>query len=632
VPTVPKYGDRKVGQDALPGARQTGPGGVADTPLSEGAATGAALSDLGQTGQRLAYEASELQHRHAQQELERKHQLFELSATRRANESLDRALRDPATGVLNARGIDVMPAIDRARVAWDNDMGALATDAKDDDERAVAMNLTNAYTARFRDAVSSHQHAELTEYDNNEFKGLQASAENVVTAAALTSTATVLATIGDAQDAAQKFATRNGMGPEATKALVDESNNKLAFAAVSQALTKGNPVLAAAFLDQFAPSRTNGGDTSKDILTGAARQKLEEAVQRGLTLDTAETLSSAIWSELGPKSDEDAISLDTMEDKARAQTKGDPELLNAVRTALRTRKQAVDDGRRERLSSAQEKLWGAARDGVPYTQISLTREAIDHPREALQVRDYLQALTDKGEARHEAELQDNAWPEYYRLSQPEELAKMTSGEAASKLKVLGHTLTNRLIGDLEQFQRARAAGEKALQKTISDAKMDHQDLLQEAERSGFDYAFNPVNKQQRATIAQLQAAANDEVRRATEAKGGALTRDEQVAAFRRVLDKKVTIDRWFGDASMPTAVVNPDDAPKAYVPFDDIPWKHKNELLNLLRSQNPAFVKLTDAELRKRSGVDEAIGRAYAAYQLGLGDEAMMARLREAAH
>jgi hypothetical protein len=626
--TVPRYGDRKVGQDALPGARQTGPGGVADTPLSEGADVGAALSDLGQTGQRLALHSMEVQHQHQEQELERRRQLFELSATRRANESLDRALRDPQTGVLNARGIDVMPAIDRARVAWDNDMATLATDAKDDDERAVAMNLTNAYTARFRDAVWNHQHTELTAYDNNEFKGLQASAENVVTAAALTSTATVLATIGDAQDAAHKYAARNGMGPEATAALVNESNNRLAFAAVSQALTKGNPVLAAEYLDQFAPSRTNGGDTSKDILTGAARQKLEEAVQRGLTLDTAETLSSAIWSQLGPKSDEDAISLDQMEDQARAQAKGDPELFAAVRAALRNRKTAVDDGRRERLSRAQENLWGAARDGVPYTQISLTRDAIDNPREALQVRDYLQALADKGEARHEAELQDNAWPEYYRLAQPEALAKMTLGEAAAMLPKLGHELTNRLIGDLEKFQ----VDKRQLQKVIADAKMDRQDLLQEAERSGFDYAFNPVNKQQSTTIAQLQAAANDEVRRATEAKGAALTRDEQVAAFRRVLDKKVTIDYWGTDVSKPTAVVNPDDMPNAYVPFDDIPWKHKNELINILRSQNPAFQKLDDAHLRQRSGVDRAIERAYAAYQLGLGDEEMLARLREAAH
>jgi hypothetical protein len=620
LPQVPDYGQRKVGEEPLPGARQSGPAAAAETPASEGAAIGGALEQAGGVAFRVGAE----QKQHADR---RRDELFELNATRQATETADRLLRDPETGVLNARGLEVMKARETAEDQWHQASSDILKGATTPDQQLVAQRITDTYSARLRDAFNVHQDQQLRQYDDNEFKGLQASSQALVISSATTSPGAVTDTIADVSDQATKYAKRNGLGPEATQALVADVRNQLAGAAITETLTQGNPVLAKVYIDHYS---------EQGILTGEARAKLEEAVKRGLTDDAADTLAGELWTQYAPKSDTEPISIDKIEEAARARTKGDPDLMKATITALRERKAAADSGRAERLNQVQQTLWGGVLAGRSYGELAHTPEGAAHPEELLKVRDYLdsRAAADESRAytresraaaaydRQQRELEDKGWVRLYELSDPNTLSKMTDGDIMAQLPTLGHAHVNRLL----VAKRELATSTTALSKANVDA-----DLFRDnAYRAGFNYVYSDPSKltgDQKIALGKLRAAVEDAVAAEQLSQRRPLTRDEVSAVQQKIMDRTVFLhNRVYADQEQAAAaVVNKDDQARAYVPINRIRDPQLTEWINLIRSTVPGAQQFTRDQILNR--YTDRIQRAHAAAMMGLGQEEEQRRL-----
>jgi hypothetical protein len=606
MPTVPKYGQPKVGAAPIPGARKR-EGETAESlgigiARAEGV-VGDTMAGVGDTIARVGVQAIGEIH---QLEADRADQIAALTFNRQLGE-LQLELEN---NVAQTRGKDTLPLRQTVLEAFDKQTGTFAERLTSQRQRIAFEQAKGARRLAITDSVNTHTMREMDKYEGTE-----------TTAALETSSKVAIANYNDPRRIAEEFGrmasivathgARIGMGPEAQAALLKTMRSETHIGVIEQMLEHGQDRTAAIYVEEV-----------KDQIDGDKQAKIEHAVRIASTDAAGERTAAAIWDKFAPPTDDDPISLDKMEAAARAQLGDDTNTLKATIASLRSRKQGVDDGRRERLDARGKAIWGSVLKGASYDSIRRLPEAIAAPEELLKVRDYLQRQDEHRESlaasresraaardqreytadlRKEKQLEINGWAEYWQASQPEALRNSTPGAIMAGLPTRGQAHTERLLNDLDRYTKDQSS----LGKVSIDA-----DLFKDVARPALSYVDKPATPTQKANVGKLQALVEDEIARKQQSVNRTLTRDEQRATAQAIVDTKVMVDGFWYDDAQVAAIVNEKDRATAYVPMADIPAGAMREALNYVRGLSRETQSMPDMELRARYA--DRLQRAYA--------------------
>lgn len=637
MPSVPTYGGRRVARSAIPGVRRQ----QTETFESAGGRAALAQRDLANTQGELARTRGRKAETQAeiaggvarlgagllveefQRERDRADQVMMLTSLRQLNELDHAVLRDPDNGILNKRGLAAMEARDQALEAWDTRASEIAGALKNDRQQLAFEQQRVGRRARLIEEIDGHGSSELRRHEENEFKALLDSSQQRAATYAL-NPPQIVESLTEQAAAISAFATRNGLGQEMTAAMVADARNKTWSGAIAAALVAGKDRVAKTYLEE---ARDAGQ------LTGDSLVRMTEAVKKGATDADGERLAADIWATHAPATDADPISLDKLEQLARERAGDDVDMAKTAIAALRTRKQATDDARRERKGAAQTALWGAVLEGKSYDEIRLLPHAVSDPQELRQVRDYLDSRAYQQESRaYQAEQREftreqrdltraqralvaeerlerqrelRGWAEYFELRQPDVVRGLSHGDIVSRLPTLGTAHVQRLLGDKERVMKDDA--------TYRAAVVDDDVFKEVANAAGLAYVYRTpasLSDVEKANLGKLRALVEDEIGRQQVGKNRRLTRDETRQLMQSLVDQKVLVkdSGWFfADDPAIAAIVNEKDRARAYVPIDQIPPAAVGEALNYLRSLNP---RVSDQQLRTR--YLDRIQRAYA--------------------
>jgi len=627
MPTVRKYGTPQVAAKGFEGRLSPEGGGTAQ---SEGAGVDESraqtFATIAQVGKGVAQVGADLvrqQRRDVDEARQRAINLNVIEGQNVVSEWKKTRLHDPKTGALTVAGKAAMPLPEQIDAEFEQLAGETMKGMKTPEARLAFTRVVAQERYAIGVTVRDHVDREIKTFTANVLKakidnGIEAAVRSGTTpdangridfhAAAVELQSTI--------DALRIQAPSLGIDPEQLQVQERAIRTETHAGIITQLVASGKAQTARAY---FADVR--------DELSEDGKAKFQQIVTRGVADQEGERLSGAIWSALGPKSDSEPISLDTMETRAREQLgPDDVDTLKATIAALRSRKQAVDDSRRERRSNRDVTIWGAVLKGASYDAIARIPEAAAAPEELLKVRDYLQRQTEhkenlaaaresranaadvrtfNAEQREQRKLEMNGWSRYWEMSNPPALRALTPGEIMQKLPTLGSAHVERLLND-----KARLSKDE---KTFGTAVIDRDLFREVASESGFDYAYkspSTLTATQRANLGKAEAAVRDELARQQLKASKTFTREEQRAVIAQVLDAKVMVKDagWFySDVEQPAVIVNPKDREKAYVPIDQIPETAQTEGLNYLKG----IPNLSPFEQRQR------MERAYALKLLG---------------
>ncbi len=624
MPRVQTYGPQKATRAPLPGVRRE----ARETFESQGGTIAQAEgqradvdAQVASTVRRLGVQAFGAIQQH---EREKADQVALLAADRQLGELELELLHANERGALTVRGKDTLPLREKVLTEYDTRAGEIEGGLSSDRQKMAFQRARAARRLAITESVERHTAQQMTEYDKAE---TAASIDQDV-ALAVTNAGDprrVATSLADGIEKIRQHAKRNGLGPEATDALITTFRNETWVGVITNRLATGNDRTARVFLEE---ARDAGH------LTGEALTRMQEAVKHGTTDAEGERRAAAIWDRLGPQGDGTPIELDKLEAAARTEAGDDTGVLKATIAALRTRKQGVDDARRERADGRASEIWGAVFEGKSLAEIRRLPAFVDAPGEVrTKVADYFEAEAARTESRaaaresrvaaaeqrvlnadvrRERKLELEGWSKYWELAQPDTLRRLSHGAIVEQLPTLGSAHVQRLLTDQAKLTKDDA--------TYREAVID-KDLFREvANEAGLSYVYHSpqqLSASQRANLGKLQAVVEDEIGRRQVAAGRKLTRDETRKVMTDVVDAKVTIDKpfWFdGDAQI-AAVVDEQDRARAYVPLAQVPAAATNDYANWLRSEMPALARLSTDDIKVR--YRQRLERAYALRLLG---------------
>lgn len=617
MPRVQGYGPRRVRPSPAPDVQRRSP---SSTYASQGGPTGEAMANFGAVSTRLGVDVVERITREANQ---RADQVAQLTAMRGLNDLDQQVLNSPDKGILNKHGLDVDASQQAAIESWDEQADKIAQAMNTEGQALWFEAQRTARRSRLVETIGNHAMVERRKYEDTEFTAFLSSSQERAATNAL-NPSIVNESLRQQVDAIHQYAQRNGIGPEATEASIADARNKTWSAAISQAIESGHATAAKVY---FEEARDAGQ------LTGEALTRMTRAVSAGVADQEGERIAGEIWTKLGPKTDTDAISIDQMEAAAREQLGDDTPTLKATIAALRTRKQAVDDGRKERLDAIAGNLALAVINGISARDVKRNALFLDaSPKVQAGILDAIQDRDEQNAARAYARanraegyrsLEDSrkeraGWAKYYELSRPEVLSRMTEEQIAAQLPILGIRHTTELLQ--ERRRGLRGGGDPAA------VTLDDDIFNEEAGKQGLPVFKTSKTEDDKAVIGYALGA----VKKAIAAEQGDATRplsyERKVEITRQVLARKVWIDTWGRDEQQTiTSVIKPKDRENAYVPIDEVDERSLNEWVNLIRSHVPAL-QGADRQ-RVISLYRERIERAHAAARLGLGPDEELRRL-----
>lgn len=626
---------RQVSTAPIPGVRKA----AAETPASTGVGLEQARANRGEAiagaGGVLARVGAATFAKVQQEERDKADQVAGLAMDNAFATWESDTLYNPQTGALTKKGKDALGLPEQVAESFTKKAGEIEATIGNERQRAV-FNRIKAQRQQGLDLnVRRHVFQEMQTYGREELAAKVENAHNGAIAKALDPDAVAME-MSEAISAIKEVGPKLGLGPAAIEKQVAAFQSKTIDGVITRLFANGLDRQAKAYFEDAK---------EKGLLDGAGLAQIEAKVKAGSTDANGERAASAIWDKLGPATDSDPISIDKMEDAARAQWGDDTDSLKATIAALRSRKQGVADGRRDREDATNSTIWGAVFEGRSLSEIRRMPEFINAPGEVrTRIGDYFENEAARNESRaaaresraaaaenravqadfrRERELELKGWSNYLELSDPTKLRAMTRGDILKRLPELGQAHVNRLLNDQEKLSKDDAVFRAA----VIDRDLFNE-VMHDAGVPGVYAAPGRRTSTQKANLGKLQATIEDEIARKQVAAGRRLTREETETIARQTVDAKVMIKDagWFYlDEAQVAAVVNPKDAANAYVPIGSIPPAALGRTLNLLRSSNPAFQGLTDEQLKARTR--SQLEASYAAYLLGLGEAEVMRRL-----
>lgn len=641
MPTVQRYGARKVSTAALPGVRKS----AAETDISTGAGlaqaqgqagvqTGEALGRLGETAANVGLQlgANELRQR---EEARKKHDaLIDMTSQNQLDTAAATLVRDPKTGALLTKGPATLGLTQSVLEKLDQQAGTIAQTLTSDEQRLRFENHRQRVRLQTQITLDNHAQGEMQRWGGQELTAFVANKRDEVIAVApsLGDPASLHATriqIHDALTAAvtqiQTVGPTLGMGPEGIKEAIDKTTTSIHSGVIESLLAQDRTKSAQVYFEEAVAANQ---------IHGEARTKLQDALDTATTATKGLTAADAIWSQHGPKGESDPINLDTMETAARAQFADDPKALRATIQQLRERKAGVDAGRQDRKEQTAGSLWAAVAQGATLADIRRMPEYLKAPgqlqtqisehivTEAQQKADRSYTLSQRGEAeksRLEKQKEDAGWAMLWHYDTPEILAKMTDNQVLALTPDLGIAHVNRLMTK----KRALVKGDD----TVRAATIDEDLFKSTAQSAGLNPYGAKLSDSEKSALGQLRNTVETAIDQEQQRTGKPLTRDAKQAIMHGIVDRKVMVDRWGAGEAIASTVVNPKDRAAAYVPLDKIPDQNLTEAVNLIRGFR-AYAQTLSRE-QVLAIYKHQIQRAFAAKLLKLGDAEETARLKE---
>lgn len=346
----------------------------------------------------------------------------------------------------------------------------------------------------------------------------------------------------------------------------------------------------------------------RDRLTPEAIITLGAKVQASSTDGEAIRAADQVWEIAGPQGLNDPTRLDIMEGLIRDKYSDNPTVMKAAIQDLRSRAVAHNDGQQEQRATDRAKVLEAFHDGASLKDLQQMPEYWQLDGDArMELRDYItnSGWTEQQRARAEAEYLEgsksrNGFQAYWELSNPKVLSGMSEAQILSLEPTLGRTLTS----DLMEQRRKLDSPAKIREATI-DTDLFNQ-LASDAGLSPYKKSLGAHEKEQ---LGRLRNQVKSVIDVAQQMKGGPLSREEKEKVMRSEIERKVMIDEWGKDPSLPAAIVKPEQREKVYVPLNDIDPSWIKGAINYMRSTGQIPVDWTDEKAKQ--AMKGRIERAY---------------------
>lgn len=555
--------EREVSTAPIPGVRKTTGGsaiaegaGVESAKIGAGEAIARVGNTIGAFGVRTYAEIQEESRRRADS-------VAILEAERKIGEWENKRITDVTVNVLgkDAMGLPETIAAEYATLTGEIEKG-LGTDR----QREAFARLKTSRGLGIDLTLQRHVAKEIDRYESEELEGTIVNSVQAAQSKALDPSA-VAEELDRAVGALKTHLPRLGFGPQAIEKRVAAVTTEIHAGVIDRLLSNDLDQKAKAYFEEV-----------RGQISGPQLARLEEKVRKGTADGNGEREAAAIWDRLGPTTDKDAISIDKMEDAARAKWGEDTESMKATIAAIRSRAQGVQAGRREREDTINSTVWGGVVNGRSFAEVRRTPEFRDLSGEQqTRVRDYYEntaareesraaardnrAIT--AEARKERKLELEGWSEYLDFkADPAKLRSSTPGEILKRLPELGQAHVNRLLEDREKLLKDDATFRAA----VVDRDLFNE-VMNDAGVPGVYAAPGQRTKAQKADLGKLLSTIEEAIGRKQVAAGRRLTREETETIAKQTVDAKVLVkDGWFSNDERFPALLKIDDVPADVVP------------------------------------------------------------------
>lgn len=485
-----------------------------------------------------------------------------LAADRKYAEAEHRWLYEGPKAALNRQGKDALTLPEEMAAEFDKLEGEIEKELGTDRQREAFARVKNSRRIGLDLTVQRHVAGAMKKYAADELEGTLVLSQSSAGANALDpdrAELDIARGVAAIREVGPQF-----MSPKAVEAKVLQFTTAATTEVIDRLLINNLDREAKAY---FEEAREAGQ------IDGKALAQIEAKVKRGTTDANGERAAAEIWEQLGPGGDADPISIDKMEDAARAKWGDDTDTLKATISALRSRAQGVQAGRREREDATNSTIWGAVVKGQSFNDVRRMPEFINAPGEVqTRVRDYYEndAARDESraaarenraiaaEARAERKLELEGWATYLDYkADPAKLRAMTPGEIMKRLPELGRAHVNRLLEDREKLLK----DEETFRAAVIDRDLFNE-VMHEAGVPGVYTSPGQRTKAQKADLGKLLSTIEEAIARKQVAQGRRLSREETEAIARQTVDAKVLVkDGWFSNDERFPALIRIDDVP-----------------------------------------------------------------------
>jgi hypothetical protein len=506
------------------------------------------------------------------------------------------------------RGLNALGATADAMSQYQQQLGEIESTLSNDRQRERFRLRAQDNLVGLHEALEVHTRKQLDEADEQTTKALLAGFDDEALKG-IGDEARVSGAIKKKAALLQDYGARRGWSDAATRQAVATAVSQTHVDVVTALASRGADLLA----EEYAKAHA-------DAIVGSDQPKIDQLVERARTDGEAIRAVDHVWHAMGPTQLRDPVRVASMEQAIRDQYADNPSVIKAAVAELRSRASAHNAEQSEVTAANSAAVLGAYNGGASLRAIMRMPAYLALPGdEAEKIKEHIvdraYALQERGRAqtsRREDALEQSQFANYWRTSDPENLAQHTEEEILRLQPTLGTRLTNMLM------EQKRALGRTAGRQVL-EASIDADDFKALADEAGLHPYSRTQTEEQQAALGRLRSAVEVELSALAERTGKRPTREEKRQVMQRVLDTKVMLDTFGADASKPAAMVSADERGAAYVPLAQIPRSTLAKQLNWLRSVGGIRAGTTDAQATEQ--LQRRLERAYAAQLLGVPDD-----------
>lgn len=315
MPTVSTYGQRKVGTDAIPGARKT----AGETPLSEGAGLEEArankfeaLAGLGHVALGAGLALGREQQRVRDDEQRRADEIAVLNAQNQLATWESKRVYDPQSGALSQKGRDSFGLPEAVGDEFHQVAGDIAAGLGTDRQRIAFARVQQERGQQLDLTLRRHVYGEMQHYEGQELQALVDNSRSAAIANA-TDPRRVGVELGRAVDAITTHAPRLGLGPEEIKKQIAGVTTATHVGVIEELLAQDQTKSAQVYFEE-----------TRSQINGDAIARVEKALDAGKTRGEAQKQADAILAAGGTFT----------EQREKARKIDDPEVRDSVMQRL----------------------------------------------------------------------------------------------------------------------------------------------------------------------------------------------------------------------------------------------------------------------------------------------------------
>jgi len=525
MPTVQRYGERKVGTAPIPGVRKT----AADTPASLGAGVGAAMAGVGaQVAQIGVQQFAELQ----AHERERADDVALMDAKNQlARWETDR-LYDPETGALAQKGKNALglPETLDAELATLTGEIEQRLNARQRDKFAKVKGDAGL---NLHATIQRHIFGQIQAYEGEELQARIENGQSLAIANAM-DPRRVGVELNSVIDDVKKSAPRLGLGPEQVKAQVEKITSATHVGVIERLLTNEQTNAAQIYFEE-----------TKGQIAGDAMARVEKGLEEGTLRGDSQKQADAIIAKGGTLT----------EQRAAVKAIEDPKLRDEVQQRV------------EHEAAVQEKITRDTDEATltsAYNTIDQSHDvrAIPPATWAALPGNSRAALRAYAEHAAKGTPVETDLPTYYALMQ--QAAEDPETFVGQNLLNYKHKLDEVEFKQIAGLQLSIRSGDRAkADKGLDDFRTETSVINDALSIAGIEPTPADKDTAGKARVARFRGLVADEVRRVQDVTKKKATNDDLEAIAQRILAREITDKGWFWDSTRSLATAAIADVPPA---------------------------------------------------------------------